>query len=280
MNDLIITKTLRLLLQFVWYTVPSFMKYFLSVLALVLLVGGIILSANMFSPNRTTGAPPYDASDMDNVTDSEIDALLRDWKRPEGPAKVALQVGHLNNEEVPDELRRLRGNTGAMGGGMTEAKVNLAIAEATKELLEKQGISVELLPATVPEHYWADVFVAIHADGHEDMTKTGFKAAAPRRDYTGNSNNLLVAVRESYEKTTGLMWDEETITRNMRGYYAFSWWRYDHAVHPMTASVILETGFLTSPSDRDIIVDQPELSAEGLADGIVEHLTEKKLLRS
>jgi N-acetylmuramoyl-L-alanine amidase len=46
----------------------------------------------------------------------------------------------------------------------------------------------------------------------------------------------------------------------------------------MTASVILETGFLTSPGDRELIVDQPELSAEGLADGIVSYLTSQNLL--
>jgi hypothetical protein len=252
------------------------MKKLTFFLILTLLI--VVLSSLFFSQRKTTGAPPYDASDSDFVTETEEERLLRDWKRPEGPAKVALQVGHWKNNEVPDELHKLRGNTGAVGGGTTETEVNMAIAELTADILKAKGITVDILPATIPEHYWADVFVAIHADGHEDPSKTGFKASAPRREYTGNSSELLGSIRKSYAETTNMVWDEETITRNMRGYYAFAWWRYDHAVHPMTASVILETGFLTSPGDRELIVDQPELSAEGLADGIVGYLKEEHLL--
>jgi N-acetylmuramoyl-L-alanine amidase len=64
----------------------------------------------------------------------------------------------------------------------------------------------------------------------------------------------------------------------MRGYYAFAWWRYDHAVHPMTPAVILETGFLTTAADRKIIVEQPELSAQGLANGIIIFLEGENLI--
>ncbi len=252
-------------------------KFFIPFLSLFLLVLALSTVSNFFTPGQITGAPPYDGSSQDNVTESEEEALLRNWKRPEGPAKVALQVGHLRNEEVPDELHRLRGNTGATGGGKTEAEVNEAIAYITKSLLETQGVVVEILPATVPERYWADVFVAIHADGSEDILKSGYKLAAPRRDVTGNSSKLLNAIEKTYGETTGLILDPN-VTRNMRGYYAFSWRRYDHAVHPMTASVILETGFLTSPSDREVIVEQPEVSAEGLAKGVIAYLTEQNLL--
>ena len=65
----------------------------------------------------------------------------------------------------------------------------------------------------------------------------------------------------------------------MRGYYAFAWWRYEHAVHPMTASLILETGFLTNPSDRKIIVSKPEVSARGLANGIIKYLESENILQ-
>jgi len=64
----------------------------------------------------------------------------------------------------------------------------------------------------------------------------------------------------------------------MKGYYAFSHWRFEHAVHPMTTSLILETGFLTSPADRELIVLRPEISAQGLAGGIITYLLEEKLL--
>lgn len=237
----------------------------------------VIVSVNLLTTEKATGAPPYDISGQDNVTLSEEEALLRNWRRPEGQAKVGLQVGHWKNEEVPEELKRLRGNTGATGGGMTEAEVNMAVAEEAAVLLKAQGITVDILPATVQENYWADVFVAIHADGSEDILKSGYKLASPRRHVTGNSAQLSKTIEKTYGETTGLELDPN-VTRNMRGYYAFSWRRFDHAVHPMTASVILETGFLTSPSDRELIVDQPEVSAEGLAAGVIEYLTAKNLL--
>lgn len=227
----------------------------------------------------TTSALPYDASGSDFVPVDEERELLKNWKRPDGPAKVALQVGHLKSDEAPDELHRLRGNTGATGGGKTETEVNHAIADLTKEILEKKGVTVEILPATVPPNYWADVFVAIHADGSEDLTKSGFKVATPRRDPKGTNQSLHSSIESSYQEATNMEIDPN-VTRNMRGYYAFSWWRYDHAVHPMTASLILETGFLTCAKDRQIIVDSPELSAEGLANGVVQYLVEQKLLTS
>lgn len=224
-----------------------------------------------------SGAPPYVAEDLEPP---EVDpyAWLRDWKRPEGPARVGLQVGHWKNEELPAELERLKGSTGATGGGKAEWEVNLAIAELTAETLRAQGIVVDILPATVPPQYWADVFVAIHADGNLNGSVSGYKIASPRRDFSGNAAALVRLLETSYGQTTGLTLDPN-VSRNMRGYYAFAWWRYDHAVHPKTASVIVETGFLTSWSDRRIIVDRPELAAAGIAQGIITFLTERELLK-
>jgi N-acetylmuramoyl-L-alanine amidase len=50
----------------------------------------------------------------------------------------------------------------------------------------------------------------------------------------------------------------------MRNYYAFNYRRYEHALHPMTIAIILETGFLTSLSDRQVLVDDPERAARGI----------------
>lgn len=253
-------------------------RLLLAFTAVFFLTAGILVANTFFANLKTvSGAPPYDVSTTDNVNFFEEQDLLKDWKRPEGPAKVALQVGHWKTDEVPEELEKLKGNTGASGGGKAEWEVNYEIAMQTKALLEVKGITVELLPTTITPQYWADVFVAIHADGNLDSSKNGYKAAIPRRDNTGNGDELLTSIEQSYGKATGMELDQN-VTRNMRGYYAFSWWRYDHAVHPMTNSLILETGFLSSPSDRDIIVDQPEIAAAGLAEGITNYLSSKGLI--
>jgi len=225
---------------------------------------------------KMTGAPPYLQEDLE-PPEADPYGWIRDWSRPDGPAKVGLQVGHWKNEELPDELARLRGNTGSSGGGKSEWEVNLAIANLTAEILRQRHIEVDILPATIPKGFWADVFVAIHADGSEDRRSLGFKAATPRRDFSGGASKLLALIEEEYAKATGLTYDPN-ISRNMTGYYAFSWWRYEHAVHPRTASVILETGFLTNANDRRIIVDRPDLSATGLAEGIIRYLVSENLL--
>lgn len=241
-----------------------------------LILVSLYLSAKALLPYLPhAGAPPYLIEDLKPPEDPY--AWIVDWQRPDGPAYVALQVGHWKNEELPAELDRLIGSTGATGGGKSEWEVNLKIAELTRALLEPHGIQVDILPATVPARYWADVFVAIHADGSLDPRATGYKLASPRRDFSGQAASLLASINSSYGEATGLPLDPN-VSRNMRGYYAFAWWRYDHAIHPRASAVILETGFLTSSADRRIIVSSPELSALGLANGIIAHLQSVNLL--
>jgi N-acetylmuramoyl-L-alanine amidase len=248
-------------------------KFILPTLVFILLI--YVFGGKTFF-NRQTGAPPYNIEDLEPPEEDQY-SWLENWKRPDGPAKVGLQVGHWKNDELPEELERLRGNTGSSGGGRAEWEVNLAIAEETKKLLTERGVEVDILPATIPPQYWADVFVAIHADGSTDTSQSGFKVASPRRDFSGKSGNLVSLVEQEYQKATKLTLDPN-VSRNMRGYYAFAWWRYDHAVHPKATSVILETGFLTSSGDRRTIVAKPQIPAQGLANAIISFLDSENLL--
>jgi len=241
-------------------------------------------------PSPAEGAPPYDVT-FEEPGDPRLPDWAQNWQRSDGPPRVGLQVGHWQNEELPEEQSQLRGSTGSVGGGKVEWEVNLAIAQATAEYLEEQGVTVDILPATVPTHYWADAFVAIHADGSDSSRTSGFKVATPWRDFSeqarlpspaaqsagGQAKRLAAAIEEAYGPATGLVQDPN-ISRNMRGYYAFAWWRYEHAVHPMTAAAILETGFLASPADRRVIVNQPDLAGQALASGIVKYLLAENLL--
>ncbi len=217
------------------------------------------------------------------VTINEIDSLIladeyASWERPDEPPKVALQVGHWKLQEMPDEFENLkRTGGGASAGGTTEWEVNLAIAESTAKLLQENGVTVEILPATIPPDYWADALVSIHADGNEDTTVSGYKVAAPRWDRTDNAEVLSSFIEEEYGKTVDLPLDPN-VSQNMRGYYAFNWRRYEYSMHPMTVGAIVETGFLTNPSDRTIIVNNPEQAAQGIANGIVAYLQSQNLM--
>lgn len=190
------------------------------------------------------------------------------WRRPDGPVRVGLQPGHWKTDEVPEELDGLRTSTGARSGRFTEQAIVLDIAERTKELLEAEGVVVDIIPATIPEDYYADAFVSIHADGNDNSAVSGFKISGPRRDFSGGAEALAAALYDSYEEATGLRIDAN-VTRRMSAYYAFNWRRYDHALHPMTPAVIVETGFVTSPVDRAILVSDPQRAARGLAEGIL-----------
>lgn len=230
---------------------------------LVFVAGYFIYRNSQKTPQY--GAPPYVADeDSDSLFGLERFPDILNWKRPDGPLRVGLQVGHWKNSELPDELKKIRGNSGASSRGVAEWEVNLAIARAAKNILEKEGIVVDILPATIPPAYWADAFVAIHADGSESSSTMGFKVAAPRRDYTNKAKDLVAILEQVYEKEVGFPIDPN-VTRNMRGYYAFSWWRYIYSVHPMTPSVILETGFLTNPKEASVLILHPEIPAHALA---------------
>lgn len=195
---------------------------------------------------------------------------IANWRRPEVPLRVGLQVGHWKNSELPDELEKLRGSSlGAFAAGVNEWELAFGIAEKTAELLKEKGIEVDILPATVPVGYWADVFIAIHADGNSDRTVRGFKASGPWRDMTGRADDLIDAIYEEYDKTTGFPVDSN-ITDNMKGYYAFNWFKYDHAIHPMTAAAILETGFITNLADRNLLVNKPSIAAKGIANAVIK----------
>jgi hypothetical protein len=244
-----------------------------AVFLIVIIV--VAITFKSFISAKLTGAPP------NGVTEEEVPkdpfSWVYEWKRPEVPAKVALQVGHWKNGEVPSELENLKDNTGTSASGVTELEANLKIAEETARILEGLGINVEILPTTVPPRYWADAFIAIHADGSLDKTVNGYKVAPPWRDFSGKSVKLSNILEAEYAKKTNLNLDKN-VTRNMRGYYAFNFWKYEHSLNPMTPSVILETGFLTNSKDRKIITSNPSLPADAISEAILIFLRNEKLI--
>jgi N-acetylmuramoyl-L-alanine amidase len=190
--------------------------------------------------------------------------------------RVGIQAGHWLNAELPGELSALKGSTGAEGKGWAEVDVNLDIARRVVALLEKAGVQADLLPATVPVDYQADAFVALHGDANSDPAASGFKVA--RSDWSripAKDDALVGDIISAYQAGTGLKNDPATITYAMRRYYAFNNRRYQHAVDPATPSAILEMGFLTSPKDRDLLVNHPDQAARAIANGILKFLTDQ-----
>ena len=199
--------------------------------------------------------------------------------RPQAASRprVALQVGHWKHDRMPSELRWVqRSAGGASSDGAVEWRVNLAIARDAQRMLRADRVNVDLIPATVPPGYRAAAFVSIHADGNGDPTVSGFKIAPTARDGTGLARVLTLSVARRYAQRTGLPWNT-AITPDMTDYYAFDARRFRHAIDPVTPAAVLETGFLTNPEDRRVIVDAPQLAAEGIAEGVLAFLRRQHL---
>jgi N-acetylmuramoyl-L-alanine amidase len=182
-------------------------------------------------------------------------------------------VGHWLGGGLPGELAHLQLSAGTSAGGYTEVEINQAIAQRVAALLESIGVTVDLLPAAVPPGYAADVFVALHADGFREASARGF-AVANAWAASRAAGQLRTALTAEYARATGLP-EHGAITADMRGYYAFNYRRYIHAIAPTTPAAIVEMGFLTNPDDRALLVAQPDLAAVGIANGIVRYLNER-----
>jgi N-acetylmuramoyl-L-alanine amidase len=193
---------------------------------------------------------------------------------PTGPRRIGIQVGHWKTDDVPKELgTRITFQTGTTWAGVEEVDVNMDIAERMKAQLTARGYVVDILPTTIPPGYLADVFVALHADGDETEEKSGFKIAHGSR--RGPYEDKLVSLlREEYEKGTGLDWDALGISRNMTGYFAFNWGRYQHAAAAHTPAAIVEMGFLSNGYDRDLMVNKADGVATAIVNGIQRFLDE------
>lgn len=250
-----------------------------KLLLLTILITTTLVGIGFYKTSVNFGAPPYvDESENFQVPDIERDPY-DSWVRPDGPIRIGLQVGHWKTSEMPQELERIKNAGGGTSGlGLAEWEVMLKVAEATKKILVIEGYEVDILPATVPVNYWADAFVSIHADGNLNPIVNGYKVASYARDRTGNALLLSSLIEKTYGEVSGLTLDPN-ITRNMTRYYAFNSRRYSHSIHPMTPGVLVETGFMTNYKEAQFLINKPEVSATGIANGIIEFINQTNPLK-
>jgi hypothetical protein len=188
----------------------------------------------------------------------------------EGPRRVALQVGHWRASEAPREFPNLPRSVGGSFREFQEVDIAMDIAGRTRDLLQGRGLVVDVLPATVPPSYIADVFVSLHADVDVTSTARGFKVAhgTYRSPHDAKLEALLT---EHYAAATGLPWDPH-VTDDMTDYYAFAWFRYEHALAPHTPAAIVELGFISHPRDREVLIERGDAAARGLTEAILRFL--------
>jgi N-acetylmuramoyl-L-alanine amidase len=174
-----------------------------------------------------------------------------------GMPLVGIVAGHWGNDsgaECPD--------------GVTEQQVNLDIARRVTEKLRAKGVWTDLLQEFDSRltNYRADVLLSIHADSCEpvdaDPPASGFKVARSAASAIPTTEDRLVTcLIQEYARATKMTFHENSITSDMTSYHSFS------EVHADTPAAIIETGFLHL--DYDMIVKQPDLPAQGIANGIL-----------
>lgn len=171
-----------------------------------------------------------------------------------GGLDVAIIAGHKGND------------SGAVcEDGLTEAEVNLKVAELVAAGLGRQGIRVEIMDEFDRRlrGLEVDALVSIHSDScASDLS--GFKVAS-QEGGTADSERLASCLWDAYEAGTGLPRHYATVTKDMTNYHAF------REISLATPAAIIELGFLNA--DRELLTNEPERAAGGIVDGILCFLT-------
>lgn len=153
--------------------------------------------------------------------------------------------------------------------GLSEESLNLKIATLVKQRLMQEGFQVDLFQEfdSRLNGYQALVLVSIHNDSCEYINDqaTGFKvAAAQANQQTDKTERLIACLVDRYKRTVNLPYHPGSVTADMTDYHAF------REISASTPAAIIETGFMNL--DRDILVNQTDQVAEGVARGILCYL--------
>jgi len=223
--------------------------------AIALAIAYLILQALWAPESRSARSTPVAATLTPTVTPTAT-RVPPSPTPTKPPKKVGLVAGHWGY-----------GPGAVCPDGLTEVEINLAIAQLVKAILENQGCEVDILEefdATL-DGYLADALVSIHADSCNVPRASGFKIARVLKSALPEEEDHLVeCLREEYQTATGLPFHEHSITYDMREYHAF------YEIDSQTPAAIIETGFMAA--DRDILLNQQDKVAQGIANGIVRFL--------
>lgn len=242
---------------FLWNLVRSNVPVLLF---LALALGGMMTVYWFFSPPDEGGAEAFSASGAEDLLMAAIykqvpaRPVVQRVAQSMGPLRIGLIAGHREHD------------AGAVcADGLTEAEVNLRIAEQVVNRLQQNGIPVEILAEFDPrlQNYSGTALVSIHADSCEYVNEqaTGFKISGSS---ITDSSQLSACVEAAYAAATGLPFHAHTITDDMRDYHAF------REIAPGVPALIIEVGFLNR--DRELLTSNADVPAEGIAKGILCYL--------
>ncbi|MEN8240738.1 MAG: N-acetylmuramoyl-L-alanine amidase [Chloroflexota bacterium] len=223
---------------------------------IVILSTGMLVATlfTIFTPLGIAGGLGLGIDGVFRPIDIEDSGVIYPTSTPRPRPKIGLVAGHWGTD------------TGAVcPDGLAEVDINLDIATRVKQILVDEGFEVDLLMEydSRLQYYQALTLVSIHADScaFYGTEASGFKVAATYATARPDRANRLVSCLYSrYSDVTGMAY-HAGVTDDMTSYHAFD------EIHTNTAAAIIETGFLNL--DRQILTQQPDLIAEGIARGIL-----------
>ncbi len=239
-------------------TNPLYLIYLLGAAAALLVI------YFWFSP-RTAGDSPAGRDNRLAINPpkaapvvAEPTVASRRTPQSHGRLRVGVVAGHKGNWDDPGAV---------CPDGLTEAAINLGVAEEVVRLLEAAGIRTDLLDEFDDRQvgYAATALISIHTDSCEhypdaNPPASGFKVASLEGS-TNPANRLLVdCLVQAYGERTGLPFHANSITYDMTQYHVFD------TISPQTPGAIIEVGFMYD--DRVLLTQHQELLARGIVDGL------------
>lgn len=202
-----------------------------------------------------------------------LDNLFQAWQAnptltyptptPSPKPRIGVVAGHWGND-----------SGSVCADGLTEMSVNLEIATRVQAILLNAGYEVDLLQEFDEKlfDYQALALVSIHNDSCDYVNDqaTGYKVAAAASSlFPEKADRLSACLINRYAKATNMVYHANTITTDMTQYHTF------REINSNTTAAIIETGFLNL--DRRILTEQPDLVAQGIANGVLCYIKNEPL---
>lgn len=168
-------------------------------------------------------------------------------------------------------------NAGAEGNGYREQDITFEIGRRLAAILEENGYETRLsrpsaetqlgtsVATSLSERvdnansWGADYFVSLHTNASVNPQASGTEVLVYSR--SSPAYELARSVLEQLRLSTGLR-SRGVVTRP--GLYVLR--------RTAMPAILVEMGFITNPTDADLMANSPQLFARGIADGIIDYL--------
>lgn len=206
----------------------------------------------LWNPRKLLGTPNLNALIQAEITQGRLES---ETKEEDTRNHIGILAGHW--QDNPGEV---------CADGLTEAEVNLHIANQTSQLLTNMGYQVDIFPEFDMGllNYQSAVFIAIYSGSCADNPppSSGFKIGTSLTTQDLEIvNNLAVCVSEAYREKTSLPYNYEVINPDHPAFHIF------RDLDKGTPAIMIEAGSLNT--DRIILTDKANLAAEGIVTGIL-----------